>query len=111
VALFYAVADAFVLPSLLEACPTVAVEALASGTPVISSDNPGGVELGRLFGDDVAVVPKEDASALAAAIVAFLRQPRRTRESTAAALDREFRPAVSAARFADIYRSVIRHAR
>jgi glycosyltransferase involved in cell wall biosynthesis len=110
VALYYAAADAFVLPSLLEACPTVAVEALASGTPVISSDNPGGVELGRLFGDDVAVVPREHPAALADAIVTFLRQPRRTRESTAAALDREFRPAVSAARYADIYRSVIRHA-
>ncbi len=110
VALYYAAADLFVLPSLLEACPTVAVEALASGTPVISSDNPGGVELGRLFGDDVSVVPKEDAPALADAIVAFLRQPRRTRHSTADALDREFRPAVSAARYADIYRDVIRHA-
>ena len=59
VALYYAAADVFVLPSLLEACPTVAVEALACGTPVISADNPGGVELGRLFGDDVAVVPRE----------------------------------------------------
>lgn len=107
VALYYSAADAFVLPSLLEACPTVAVEALASGTPVISSDNPGGVELGRLFGDDVSVVPKEDAPALAGAIIAFLRQPRRTRPSTGDALDREFRPAVSAARYANIYRDVM----
>jgi glycosyltransferase involved in cell wall biosynthesis len=110
VALYYAAADVFILPSLLEACPTVAVEALASGTPVISSDNPGGVELGRLFGNDVSVVPREHPAALAEAIVSFLRQPRRTSESTAAALDREFRPAVSAARYADIYRRVIRHA-
>ena len=47
VARYCAAADLFVLPSLLEALPTVAVEALASGTPVVSSDNPGGVELQR----------------------------------------------------------------
>ena len=46
--------------------------------PVISSDNPGGVELHGVFGDDVAVVPKEQPAALAAAIVAALRQKRRT---------------------------------
>ena len=59
VARYCAAADLFVLPSLLEALPTVAVEALACGTPVVSSDNPGGVELHGVFGDDVAVVPKE----------------------------------------------------
>ena len=46
-------ADVFVLPSQLEALPTVAVEALACGTPVVSADHPGGVELHALFGDDV----------------------------------------------------------
>ena len=66
VARYCAAADLFVLPSLLEALPTVAVEALACGTPVVSSDNPGGVELHGVFGDDVAVVPREQPSALAA---------------------------------------------
>ena len=107
VALYYTAADAFVLPSLLEACPTVAVEALASGTPVISSDNPGGVELGRLFGDDVAVVPREDAAALAGAVIARLARPRRALAASADALDREFRPSVSAARYAEIYRQAV----
>ena len=45
VARYCGAADLFVLPSLLEALPTVAVEALASGTPVVSADNPGGLEL------------------------------------------------------------------
>ena len=76
---YCAAADLFVLPSLLEALPTVAVEALACGTPVISSDNPGGVELHGVFGDDVAVVPKEQPAPLAGAIVAALAQKRRTR--------------------------------
>ena len=67
VAQYCAAADLFVLPSLLEACPTVAVEALASGTPVVSADHPGGVELHALFGDDVAVVPREQPDALARA--------------------------------------------
>jgi len=105
---YYAAADLFVLPSRLEACPTVAVEALACGTPVVSSDSPGGSELGRLFGDDVRVVPKENAQALADAIVASLAHPRRTRPATDAVLDREFRPATVAARFAAVYREVTR---
>ena len=65
VARYAAVADVFALPSLLEALPTVAVEALAAGTPVVSADHPGGVELHELFGDDVQIVPKADVDALA----------------------------------------------
>jgi phosphatidylinositol alpha-1,6-mannosyltransferase len=107
VAVYNRAADLFVLPSLLEACPTVALEALASGTPVVSSDNPGGVELGGLFGDDVAVVPREDPAALASAVVSRLDAPRRTTPSTMETLEREFRPAAVAARFNAIYRSVL----
>lgn len=103
VARYCAAADAFVLPSLLEACPTVAVEALAAGTPVISADHPGGVELQRLFGDDVTVVPREDPAALSAAISAFLRDKRRTRPGAVDVLEREFRPATVAARYWDVY--------
>ncbi len=99
-------ADAFVLPSLLEALPTVAVEALACGTPVVSADHPGGVELHSLFGDDVAVVPREDPDALSRALIAFLDQPRRTDPRTAEVLAREFRPAAVAARFRSIYEQV-----
>src|SRR4029077_13882792 len=91
VARYCAAADLFVLPSLLEALPTVAVEALAAGTPVISSDNPGGVELNGLFGDDVRVVPKEKAAALAEAIADALGHPRRTMPATRDTIERRFR--------------------
>jgi len=96
-------ADVFVLPSLLEALPTVAVEALACGTPVVSADHPGGVELHGLFGDDVAVVPRENVDALAYMLIRTLDQRRRTDPDTAGVLEREFRPAAVAARFQSIY--------
>jgi len=108
VAGYCAAADLFVLPSLLEALPTVAVEALASGTPVISSDNPGGVELHGLFGDDVAVVPKERPAALAGAIRAALRQKRRTHPSTQSIVEQRFRADAVARHYFAIYADVLK---
>ncbi len=107
VASYCAAADVFVLPSLLEACPTVAVEALAAGTPVVSADHPGGVELHALFGDDVEVVPREQPTPLAAAIVERLARKRRTRPATADVIAREFRPPVVAGRFHRVYERAI----
>ena len=108
VAQYCAAADLFVLPSLLEALPTVAVEALACGTPVISSDNPGGVELHGVFGEDVAVVPKEQPAALAAAIRAALGQKRRTHSSTQATVEQQFRADGVARQYFGIYSDVAR---
>jgi glycosyltransferase involved in cell wall biosynthesis len=79
-----------VLSSVLEATPTVALEALACGTPVVSTDNPGGLELQALFGADVAVVPRQRPQALADAIAAFLRGPRRTLPATASCIAERF---------------------
>ena len=105
---YCAAADLFVLPSLLEALPTVAVEALAAGTPVLSSDNPGGLELNDLFGHlDVAVVPREDSLKLAAQITHFLRHKRRTMGTTRTAIERDFRPAAVAAQYRAIYDEVL----
>lgn len=107
IARFDAAADVFVLPSLLEACPTVALEALATGTPVITADNPGGLELGEIFGYDVTVVPKENPAALAGAIVAMLDGKRRVREATSRIIAQEFRPPAVDRQFQAIYRAAL----
>jgi glycosyltransferase involved in cell wall biosynthesis len=106
VARYCAAADVFVLPSLLEALPTVAVEALASGTPVVSSDNPGGLELQGVFGDDVRVVAREDPAALAGAINARLRTASRTSDQTRLTIEERFRAGAVARRYWSIYENV-----
>lgn len=91
IAEYCAAADLFVLPSVLEALPTVAVEALAAGTPVVSSDNPGGLELNDVFGADVEVVPREQPIPLAERIRAHLRAKRRTLPATQEIIAARFR--------------------
>ncbi|MEO5895874.1 MAG: glycosyltransferase family 4 protein [Vicinamibacterales bacterium] len=107
IAHYCAAADLFVLPSLLEALPTVAVEALAAGTPVLSSDNPGGLELNDVFGHDVAIVPREQSIQLAAAIDQFLQHKRRTHRATRSAIARDFSPAAVAAQYREVYQQVL----
>jgi glycosyltransferase involved in cell wall biosynthesis len=107
IAKYCAAADLFVLPSVLEALPTVAVEALATGTPVLSSDNPGGLELNDIFGPDVSIVPREQPMPLAQAIIHFLQHKRRALPATRAAVDNAFRPEAVAAQYRDIYRRVV----
>jgi glycosyltransferase involved in cell wall biosynthesis len=82
------------------------VEALACGTPVISADHPGGVELHALFGDDVAVVPRRDSPALARALITALDAKRRVSPGSMATLVREFGPNAVRDRYAAVYRSV-----
>ena len=107
VARYVAAADVFALPSLLEALPTVAVESLASGTPVVSAAHPGGVELHDIFGDDVAVVPREDSASLARALDEVLASGRRTRASTRHRLEQLFRPDAIAAQYDALYQQAI----
>jgi glycosyltransferase involved in cell wall biosynthesis len=107
VAALTAAADLFALSSALEATPTVALEALACGTPVVSTDNPGGIELHGIFGDDVAVVPRRDPAALADSILGFLAAPRRARPQTASILDERFRLPGVAARYLALYREAL----
>ena len=61
-----------------------------------------------MFGDDVAVVPKEQPAALAGAIRAALRRKRRTGASTQAIVEQRFRADAVAQQYFDIYAEVMR---
>jgi glycosyltransferase involved in cell wall biosynthesis len=108
IARYAAVADVFALPSLLEALPTVAVEALAAGTPVVTADHPGGLELAEIFGDDVIVVRRENVEELADQLTASIERPRRVRQETPALVERHFSARAIQAAYFDLYASTAR---
>ncbi|MDT8898589.1 glycosyltransferase family 4 protein [Thermanaerothrix sp. 4228-RoL] len=66
--------DLFVLPSLLEGLPTVILESMAAGVPVIATNIPGTDELIE-DGIDGWLVPPRDPKALAEKIIFALRSP------------------------------------
>lgn len=103
VAKLHAAADLFVLSSRLEATPTVVLEALACGTRVVSTDNPGGVELGALFPEDLRIVPREDPKALSDGIASALRENRRISERTSRVIDERFSLRGLVDRYSEIY--------
>lgn len=107
VAKLHAAADLFVLSSRLEATPTVVLEALACGTRVVSTDNPGGVELGEMFPDDLRVVPRENPQSLADGIDASLRENRRISEKTARLIDERFSLRGLVDRYSRIYEEAL----
>ena len=85
-------------------CPPSRSRRSRAGTPVISSDNPGGVELHGVFGDDVQVVPKEQPAALAAAIVAALRrEAAHDARPRSAIVEQRFRAEAVARQYWDVY--------
>jgi glycosyltransferase involved in cell wall biosynthesis len=65
--------DVFVLPSILESCPVVVLEAMAMKVPVVATDV-GAVS--ELIGTGTGfLVPPQDAGAIAEAVVACLAMP------------------------------------
>ncbi len=103
VAKLHAAADLFVLSSTLEATPTVVLEALACGTRVLSTDNPGGIELGEMFKDDIRIVPRGDPRALADGMNVSLRENRRISDTTARLIDERFSLRGLVDRYCEIY--------
>ncbi|SDX91283.1 Glycosyltransferase involved in cell wall bisynthesis [Modestobacter sp. DSM 44400] len=73
-------ADVFVLPSLHEGMPLVALEAMEAGLPVVGTRVTGTEEV-VVDGETGALVPPGNATALATAMAALLRNPDRRRVS------------------------------
>jgi glycosyltransferase involved in cell wall biosynthesis len=71
---FYAMCDVFVLPSRSDSFAIVQVEAILSGTPLVTTDIPGAREVVRATGAG-RLVPPRDPAALADGIVEVLRNP------------------------------------
>lgn len=72
---FYSRASVFVLSSDFEALPTVLIEALAAGAPVVATDCPSGPREILSDGKYGALVPIADPDALAEAIDRVLTEP------------------------------------
>lgn len=72
---FYALCDAFVLPSRTDCFPSTQLEAILCGTPLVSSDTPGAREVVRVTGMGLHV-PLGDPPGLARGIVRVLRDPK-----------------------------------
>jgi glycosyltransferase involved in cell wall biosynthesis/SAM-dependent methyltransferase len=77
---FYAMCDAFALPSRTDCLGLVQIEAMLCGTPVVAPDIPGAREPVRLTGMG-RLVAARDPAALAGGLIAVLRDPARYRYS------------------------------
>jgi glycosyltransferase involved in cell wall biosynthesis len=104
VAVWMAAADLVTLPSYMEGCPNVVLEALASGRPVVAT-NVGGIP--EILGDECGrLIPPRDSGALAQALASVLDKAwnaeaicargSRSWEAVAAELLEIFEPLVSA---------------
>jgi glycosyltransferase involved in cell wall biosynthesis len=71
---WYNAADLFVLPSSLEGCPNVVVEALACGTPVVATPA-GGTRQLLADPESGVLLPERSAAAVAQGVTAALSRP------------------------------------
>ena len=106
VRVFYSAIDVLAFPSFSEGFPNVVLEAMASGLPVIGSDNPGVVEA---LGDAGRTVPVGDPEALAAAILEIISDPGLMQQMSRRGLERakEFSPERMVDAYEAVYREVL----
>lgn len=104
-----AACDVFVLPTLLDALPTVLAEAAAAGVPIVAS-RIGGVPEMCLDGRNGLLVDPGDEAGLAAAVLRMLREPdlaeRMGAQGREVARER-YDIRTQAARLCDLYRSAM----
>jgi glycosyltransferase involved in cell wall biosynthesis len=99
--------DALVIPSLTEGLPMVLLEAMSASLPVIAT-RVG--EIPTVLGDLGLLVAPADRAALTAALSTVARELPRFRELGARAAQRvarDYGAAAMAARYADLYRTVL----
>jgi glycosyltransferase involved in cell wall biosynthesis len=106
---FMAKADVFVLSSLLEGLPTVLVEAMACGAPVVSTRCPSGPEEIITDGVNGLLVPPADPDALAEAIIKVLTNPEMARKMALAGKQRaeDFRVEKIVRQYEQLFESVL----
>lgn len=105
---YYGAADALVLPTLYDPFPNVALEAMACGLPVISSEKSGAAELLRQ-GESGFIVPATDTQAVAAAMLR-LCSPQTAQAMGAAARTAvlPYSPAAMAAAMQQLYAKLLK---
>lgn len=105
---YYSAADLFVLPSQVESWGTVMLESMACGTPVVTTDTVGGLEIGEKFPEDVSVSPRGDAHLLAEAVSGALVQRPRVSQATLDRVQRDFSVAACASQYLAVYRQALK---
>ena len=103
----YPALDLFVLPSLWEGLPTVALESMASGVPVVASAIPGTTEL-VVDGRTGWLAQPRDPASLAQAILRALADPAGRRDAAQRAAE-EVVPRYSMPAIADQYEALYAH--
>ena len=77
------------------------------GTPVITTNNPGGTELAGQYPDDVTVIREDTQVALTNAILKILDEDRRVKISTITKISNELNTQVVTQGFFNTYRNVM----